>query len=173
MIRAPNHRFEMCVRLRVTAGGRPAPLRARCGATRTPGFPRARSGARPSFGRRLSGGRGRPFRPGLAPRHAGLISRRALRRAPEEGSQPAHVLLADEIFAFVEVVAVVVHEDDVALIIDPGGRAASGLHLDPPLAVGVVDKFSKLPMFFRRFHHDYLNENSQSDIDYPHKPRLT
>jgi len=50
-------------------GNRP---RARCGATRVPGFPRARSGARPPVGGRLSGGHGRPFRPGLAPRHAGL-----------------------------------------------------------------------------------------------------
>jgi len=52
--------------------------------------------------------------------------------------QGADVLLADEVLALEEVEAVVVHENDVPLIIDSGGHAAGGLHLDPPLAVGVV-----------------------------------
>ncbi len=55
----------------------------------SPDFPRPLRGAGSRLGGRLSGGRGRPFRPGLAPRHAGLISRRALRRASEAPVQSA------------------------------------------------------------------------------------
>jgi len=48
---------------------------------------------------------------------------------------------------------------DAALAVGLGGRAAGGLHLNPPLAVGVVEKFSNFLMLFPRFHHYYLYEN--------------
>ena len=52
--------------------------------------------------------------------------------------QRAHVLLADEVLSFVEVVAAVGDQPDAALAVGLGGRAAGGLGLDPPLAVGIV-----------------------------------
>ena len=86
--------------------------------------PRARSGARPPIG----GPAFRWPRPAFQARPCHrLISRRALRRAPE----------------------VAIPTPDAALAVGLGGRAAGGLHLDPPLAVRVVGRFSKLIMLFR------------------------
>jgi len=58
-------------------------------------------------------------------------------------------LRIDEIFSFIKIEAAVGDQPDAALAVGLGGRAAGGPHLDPPLAVGVVGRFSKLIMFFR------------------------